>query len=145
MTIEMVSAEEDILQRLRTGMAPVPIVDTEAEDDDFDDVGDGLFTPFVSVIWGGPITNRRDRGIIGVRHDLMLSYCIIRVVTPDIATNRLLYNKVYNLMTGFAPVNSGEMSPESGMAYTNGNATVKPTRFYREISYSFRTNTRGEI
>lgn len=145
MTIEMVSAEEDILAHLSAGMAPVPVHDIEVEDDDFDIVDDGEFTPFIGVIWGGPILDKRDRGIVSVRRDLMTSYVIIRVVTPDAATNRRLYNKVYNLMTGYYPTNSGELSPEAGMAYTNGNGQVKPTRFYREISYSYKTNTKGEI
>lgn len=145
MTIEMVSAEQDILSRLTTGMAPVPVFDVETPDGDLDDVGDAEFTPFVAVIWGGPILDKRDRGIVSVRRDLMQSYVIVRIVTPDSDTNRLLYNKAFDLLTGFYPVNSGELSPEAGMAYTNGNGQVKPTRYYREISYSYKTNTKGEI
>lgn len=147
MTIEMVSAEDDILDRLATGMLPVPVIDTEVPDDAVDGAGEGDFTPRVYVIWGGPIarTRRGAKGIVGVRHDLMTSYCIVRIATPDAATLRFLYNKAYNLMTGFKPINSGELTPEAGMAYTNGNATVKPTRFYREIAFSFPTNTKGEV
>ncbi|UPU15962.1 portal protein [Stenotrophomonas virus Jojan60] len=145
MTIEMVTAEADILNRLTTGMSPVPVIDTEVPDEAVDVSMD--FTPRVYVIWGGPIarTRRGSKGIVGVRKDLMTSYCIIRIATPDAPTLRVLYNKVFNLMTGFKPVNSGEMTPEAGMAYTNGNATVKPTRYYREIAFTFPTNTKGEV
>lgn len=135
--------EQDILAYLTAGMSPVPVTDIEVEDDDFDNVGDGEFTPSVAVIWGGPIINRRDKGIVSVRRDGMIAYAIVRVITPDAGTNRLLYNKMFNLLTGYTPVNSGELSPEAGMAYTNGNATVKPTRFYREASFSYHTNTKG--
>lgn len=140
--IEMASPEEDILARLTTGMAPVQIIDTEVPDI-FDDtpVGDGVFKPYIATIWGGPILNLRDRGIVSVRNDLMTAYVIIRVVTPDANSNRYLYNKMYNLMTGHRPVNSGELQPRAGMAYTNGNATNKPTRYYREINFEYQTNT----
>ena len=110
-----------------------------------DDVGTGEFTPLVAVIWGGPIVVRRDRGIVSTRRDLMLSYVIVRVVTPDAATNRLLHDKVYNALVGWYPTNSGEMIPENGMSYSNGNGQVKPTRFYRELSFSYRTNTKGDV
>lgn len=147
MTIDMVAAEADILARLTTGMSPVPVIDTEVPDDTVDGQGTGAFTPRVYVIWGGPIarTRRGSKGIVSVRKDLMTSYCIVRIAAPDAPTLRLLYNKAYNLMTGHKPVNSGEMTPEAGMAYTNGNATVKPTRYYREIAFTFPTNTLGEV
>lgn len=142
MTLNVASAEENILARLRTGMSPVEIIDTEVPDI-FDDtsVGDGTFKPYVATLWGGPIVNMRDRGIVGVRNDLMRAYVIIRVVAPDADTNRYLYNKVWDLMVGFRPIASGEMEPRAGMAYTNGNATNKPTRYYREINFEYQTNT----
>lgn len=142
MTLDVTAPEEDILVRLRTGMAPLEIIDTEVPDI-FDDVpvGDGVFKPYIATIWGGPILNQRDRGIVSVRNDLKTAYVIVRVVTPDANTNRLLYKKVYNLMDGYRPVNSGEMSVQGGMAYTNGNATNKPTRYYREINFVYQTNT----
>ena len=137
--------EEDILDRLRDGMAPVPVIDTEAEDDATDEVGDGTFTPYVGVIFGGPIANVRDRGIVGVRQDLMTAYCIVRVAAPDAAVCRLLHDKVFNLLTGWSPTNSGQMEPKSGMAYSTGNANLRPTRYYREHSYSYPTNTTLEV
>lgn len=142
MTLDMTAQEDDILARLRTGMAPVKVIDTEVPDI-FDDtpVGDGVFKPYIATIWGGPILNQRDRGIVGVRNDLMKTYVVIRVVTPDADTNRSLYRKLMNLMVGYRPINSGEMLNVAGMAYTNGNATTKPTRYFREVNFEYATNT----
>lgn len=140
--LDMTAQEDDILARLKTGMAPLEIIDTEVPDIfDDDPVGDGTFAPYIATIWGGPIVNMRDRGIVGVRNDLMNAYVIIRIVTPDAKTNRRLYNKMMNLMVGYRPPNSGEMLNKAGMAFTNGNGTNKPTRYYREVNFEYATNT----
>lgn len=143
--IDLSATEEDILNHLRTGMAPVPVIDTETEDEFLDSVGDGDFSPFVGVVWGGPITTTRDRGIVGVRHDLMTGYVTVRVVAPDMTVLRLLHRKAFNLMLGYRPYNSGELEPRAGMAYSIGNAQVQPTRYYREDAYTYRTNTIDEV
>lgn len=143
--IDFSATEEDILNHLTTGMAPVPVIDTEAEDEYLDSVGDGDFSPYVGVIWGGPIVTSRDRGIIGVRHDLLTGYVTVRVAAPDTATLRYLKNKLTNLLLGYRPYNSGELEPRAGMAYSIGNAQVQPTRYYREDAYAYRTNTIDEV
>lgn len=145
MTLDFTATEEDIRQHVIDGMAPVPVIDTEAADDYVDPVGDGTFTPYVGLIWGGPISTARDRGIIGVRHDLMTAYVTTRVAAPDASTCRFLHNKLYDLLVGYRPYNSGEMEPRAGMAYSNGNAQTRPTRYYREHSFTYRTNTIDEV
>lgn len=145
MTLDYAAVEMDILNHLSTGMSPVPIIDTEAGDDMVDPVGDGDFTPYIGIIWGGPIANAGDRGIIGVRHDLMTAYFTVRVCAPDPQVCRFLHAKAFDVMTGFVPYNSGEVSPRAGMAYSNGNSQVRPTRYYREHSYVYRTNTIDEV
>lgn len=145
MTLDYTPTEEDIRSHITTGMAPVPVIDTEAADDFVDPVSDGTFTPYVGIIWGGPIATTRDRGIVGVRHDLMTAYATVRVVAPDANTCRFLHNKVFNLVVGYRPYNSGELEPRAGMAYSNGNAQIRPTRYYREHSFVYRTNTIDEV
>lgn len=143
--IDYGATEDEILDRLRTGMAPVPVIDTENADVATDAIDDGEFTPYVGIIFGGPVTNVRDRGIVSVRADLMTAYCIVRVAAPDPEVARLLHRKVFNLLTGWSPYNSGEMTPKAGMAYSTGNANARPTRFYREHSFEYPTNTIREV
>jgi len=139
------SAEDSILARLKAVMAPTPVYDIETapDGDGTGDIGDADFRPFCAVIWGGPIDIPADRGIISTRLDLKIGYVMIRIVTPDAEANRILFNKMLNGMTGFVPEESGELIPNTGMQYSNASNVTQPTRFYREIGFSYRTNTAG--
>lgn len=121
--------------------------DTELPDRLIGAVGEtGYFEPFVVTMFGTPTvaTGAGNRGLCGIRQDIMNGHVFMRVVAPTPAVRNYLFNKLFNGLVGYEPVASGEMAPRAGMAYDSSNSNVKPTRYYRTVSFTFPSNTRGD-
>ena len=138
------TSEESVYTHLQTAMGPVPVVDTEERDDALDNVGaTGEFTPFVGVAWSSPIHTGAGQGIVNYALDPHMIYFVFRAVAPDMNTCKYLFNKGFQSLVGFSPVNATQIKAAAGWAYTvGGNGT--PKRFYREQQFSYYTNMGAE-
>lgn len=96
--------------------------------------------PYVILYFGGPIRSASDHHITSVRNDTMIGYCTVQVVSSTDKSARDVNNRIRNALVGYRPTDAGEMASEGGLAYSRGNNDVKPTKYYRETGYSYRTN-----
>lgn len=129
---------DDILSRMRTNLVP-EVYDTEVTDDDVTYVN-GIMSPYYVVMFGGPVRAARGKSITTVRHHVTILYCTVTCVAPDANGRNYLIDSVVDLLTGYAPPECGEMILEGGMAYTNGNTTVRPTKYFKDIVFTYRAN-----
>jgi hypothetical protein len=96
--------------------------------------------PYVVIYFGGPIRSGRDHHITSTRNDTTISYCTVQVVSETDTSARDVNDRIRNALVGHRPPDCGEMVLEGGLARSNGTNEVKPTRYYRETGYSFRSN-----
>lgn len=133
----------DIVGLMRSSLVP-HVYDTEVPDDSQLSYTNGIMDPYYIVMIGGPVTVSADRGITGVRDDITAMYCTVSCVAPDSTGRNYLVDSALDLLLGYKPVDSGEMILDGGLTYTNAYTDVRPVKYYKNLSFSFRSNlTRG--
>lgn len=108
-------------------------------------VPDGLTPkyPYVVLYYGEPIRSARDRHITTTRDDVLVGYVTVQVISTTDSSANAVKNRIKNALTGFRPIDSGEMVLEGGMAYSDADTRVSPTRYFRELGFTYRTNLTG--
>lgn len=101
--------------------------------------GTGLFTPFYVLTFGGPTRAARGRGIVSAAHDVHIMWCTVLNVAPTPDSRNALVDDALKL-TGYRPPGCGEMITEGGMDYSVGSTTVRPTRYIKRLTWTYRTN-----
>lgn len=96
--------------------------------------------PYVVIYFGGPIRAASDHHITSTRADTTIGYCTVQVVSETDTSARDVNNRILNALVGHRPPDSGEMILETGASRSNGTNEVKPTKYYRETGYSYRSN-----
>jgi hypothetical protein len=96
--------------------------------------------PYVTLFFGGPIRAGTDHHITSSRNDTMVAYGTAQVQSLTDASARDVADVVRNALSGFIPPNCGELIIEGGLSYSNGTNAVPPTKYYREVGFTFRTN-----
>jgi len=107
------------------------------------EVPDDVLTPampYVVLYFGGPIRAAFDHHIAGSRNDTLVAYCTAQVISETDTSARDVADRVRDALSGFIPPNCGELTIEGGLSYSNASNTVPPTKFYREVGATFRTN-----
>lgn len=96
--------------------------------------------PYVVIYFGDPIRASGDHHMVSTRNDTNIGYCTVRVTSSTDTSARDVNDLIRDALVGFRPTDCGEMSLGGRMAYSNGSNDVKPTKYYRETGYSYRTN-----
>jgi hypothetical protein len=96
--------------------------------------------PYAVIYFGGPFRAAGDHHMTSTRNDTNIAYCTVRVVSETDKSARDVNNRIRNALVGHIPPDSGEMGLEGGLTFNNGSGAVKPTKFFRETGYTFRTN-----
>lgn len=96
--------------------------------------------PYVVIYFGGPIRSGGDHHITSTRNDTTIGYCTVQVVSETDTSARDVNDRIRNALVGHRPPDCGEMILETGAARSNGTNEVKPTKYYRETGYSYRSN-----
>jgi hypothetical protein len=137
---DFLASQNDNFDRLTAALNPAPVVDTEERDEDLDVVGaDGSFTPFTGVAWSSPMHTGTGQGIVNYALDPVMVYFVFRSVAPDIGVRDYLFNKGFQALFGYTPVNGTQIKAANGWAYTVGGNGA-PKRYYREQQFSYYTN-----
>lgn len=140
MVVDFLTSQDDVYTRLVTALSPAPVVDTEERDDELDIVGaNGDFTPFTGVAWASPIHTGAGQGIVNYALDPLMIYFVFRAVAPDKNARDYLFNKGFQALLGYTPLNGTQIKSAAGWAYTVGGNGA-PKRFYREQQFSYYTN-----
>lgn len=96
--------------------------------------------PYVILYFGGPVRTGFDHHITSSRNDTMVAYCTAQVISATDASARDVAVRIRDALMGFIPTNCGEVTIEGGLAYSNASNNVPPTKFFREVGGTFRTN-----
>lgn len=138
--VDTMTSEEDILNYFRSSVV-APVFEVEVDDiEELPTSPDGLTLPYFVISFGGPIRAARGRGITGVRDDVMRSYVSVYCVAHDADALRELRRQAFDVLTGYIPENGSELIPEGGLAYGQGNTTIRPTRYMKFLVWTYRTN-----
>lgn len=133
MSLDTAPLENDIKARVQTVTPRVYISEVPSDTPTPD-------MPYVVIYFGGPIRGARDHHITSSRNDTMIGYCTVRVTSSTDTSARDVNNAIRNALAGHIPPDCGEMIVEGGLTYSNGTSTVKPSSYFRETGYTYRTN-----
>ncbi len=136
MSLDTEPTEKDIKTRIETLFPGTPRVWVSAVPDNVPTPQ----TPYCVLYFGSPVRTGSDHHITSTRNDTLRGFVTVQWISRDDESCRAMANKTRNLLTGYRPVDSGEMILEGGGSYSSANGGVKPTLFYRETGYSYRTN-----
>lgn len=118
----------------------VSVHDTQVPDEWLNPTDNGIMLPFYVVQYGGPVRAAKGRNITTSRDHVNIMFLTIACMAAEPEAMKWLYGQALNALTGFRPPDSGELILEGGLSYSEGISTVKPTRYLKTISYTFRTN-----
>lgn len=96
--------------------------------------------PYVTLFFGGPIRQGFDHHISGTRNDTMVAYGTAQIQSLTDVSARDVADRVRDVLMGYVAPNCGEIIVEGGLSYSNGTNAVPPTKYYREVGFTFRTN-----
>src|SRR5690606_21168971 len=100
----------------------------------------GIPNPFYVVRFGGPVRAARGKNITSSRDHVNIMFVTVACMAPTIDAMKWLYGKAIDVLTGYTPPNSGEMILEAGLSYSKGISTVKPTKYLKDVNFTFRTD-----
>jgi hypothetical protein len=130
--IDTTQTEEDILDQIKTVLPRVYV----SEVPDNVDPGD----PYIVVYFGDPIRIATDHHVENVRHDTMIGYFTVQVISKTDKAARDIKNRVKSALVGFRPYDSGAIVAEGGVSRSRSATESVPKMYYRENGYSYLTN-----
>ena len=139
MSLNLLAVQDEITAKLRE--LPQDVYETSAPDDSklkFDT--NGMILPYIVIEFADMYDSPQDAGIISTRYNLKTSYAVVSCVAPTERSARQVADMVRNKLTGYSPVDAGELSlAGGGLSYTVADS--KPNRFVSELGFTFPVNT----
>lgn len=136
--LDPAAAIDAITARLRT--VGVEVYDAQVPDEWLNPTDNGIMLPFYVVRFGGPVRAARGRSITTSRDHVNIMFLTVACMAAEPEALKWLYGQALNVLTGFVPPDSGELILEGGLSYSEAISTVKPSRYLKDISFTFRTN-----
>lgn len=100
----------------------------------------GLINPFYVVRFGGPVRAAKGKNITTSRDHVNIMFLTVACMAATEDAVKWLFGQALDKLVGFVPPNSGELILEGGLSYSEGISTVKPTKYLKDINFTFRTN-----
>jgi hypothetical protein len=101
----------------------------------------GLFLPYVLALFADMKEMASGNGITSVRHNPVISYCLIQVHAPTERAARQVTNIVRDKLTGFKPTDAGELRLSGGRTYSSVETNAVPKKYVSEVAFTFIVNT----
>jgi hypothetical protein len=138
----LIASEDSVLAQART--LGRDVYDTE-EPEGIDVSVDkfGLFTPYHSLAFGGPIRSLREKSFNGASKDPVIITVAIGSYAPDTNLLRAKHAEMLDALAGFYPTNSGEIALEGGFNISFSANNVRPTVYGRVTFGTYMTNIQG--
>lgn len=139
MSLDLLSVHDSIATKLRE--IPQDVYETTAPDDSklkFDP--NGMVLPYVVVEFSDMYDNGTSNGIISSKYNVGDAYVIVSCVGPTERSARQVADVVRDKLTGFTPVNAGEMRLMGRSIFFTAKDS-KPNRFVSEVSFTLPVNT----
>lgn len=136
MSLDTEPTEKDIQARVESVFPGTPRVWVSQ-------VPDSIKTPqypYAVLYFGMPVRIGTDHHLTSTRNDTLRGFVTVQWVSTDDDSCRDMVNKTRVALTGYKPVDSGEMTLEGGTSYSSASTAVKPSLYYRETGFSYMTN-----
>jgi len=101
----------------------------------------GLFLPYIVVLYGDMQESALGRGILSTRYNTGTSYCVVQCIAPTQRAARQVANLVRDKLTGFMPIDAGELRLVGGSNYSTMDTASVPRKYVSEVSFVFTVNT----
>lgn len=135
MALSTAQTEDDILSVIRSETPRVFVTEVPP--------GESPAYPYAVVYFADPIRSARGRHITSTRDDLMVGYFTVQITSRDDASARTIKDRVKNALVGYRPFDSGEITSNGGLSYSRAATNTSPVLYYREMGFSYPTNTTG--
>lgn len=130
--IDTTRTEDSILDQIKTVLPRVYVSEVPSGVDPGD--------PYIVVYFGDPIRIATDHHVENVRHDTMIGYFTVQVISRTDKAARDIKNRVKSALVGFIPYDSGPIVAEGGVSRSRSATVSVPQMYYRENGYSYLTN-----
>lgn len=100
----------------------------------------GTFNPYYVIVFNSPYTIPKERSLLSVDKDPYRVAFIVTAIAPDTDTLRTHKIAAFNLLSGWQPTESGEISPEYGRNFKFASNAVRPTLYGHSMLFSYMTN-----
>ncbi len=138
MSLDLTPSFNAIVARLAaTGTDTYPV---QYPDDTMLRTSNGVMLPFYVVRIGGPVRAAKGRSITTSRHHVNIVFCTVACVAADPDAMNHIVDVAMDRLVGWEPPECGEMILEGGLSYSEGISTVKPTKYLKDISFTYRSN-----
>lgn len=140
MSLNTSDTEDDILARVKESF-PKTVYDVNIpEDDSLEYDSRGTLVPYAIVEWGDLQRRAGDRGIVSVRQDTYNYYFTVTIVAGRSSDARRLMRVMTDKLTGYRPVDAGEIVPKASMSFARSSATNRPMQYIYSTTYQCVTN-----
>lgn len=139
MSLNLLAVQDDITAELRT--LPQDVYETSAPDDSklrFD--ANGMVLPYIVIEFADLYPSINGNGIVSSKYDLKESFVVISCIGPTERSARQVANMVRSTLTGYTPVDSGQLV-QAGGSISYASQDSKPNRYIAELTFTFSTNT----
>ena len=140
MSLDLLSVQDQIVTELET-MAQDVYVTAVPDDSKVKNGPNGLFLPYVVVLFADVKEAASGNGITSVRHNPGVSYCVVQGHAPTEKAARQVANIIRDKLTGFKPVDAGELRLSGGRTYTSVENNAVPKKYISEVAFTFIVNT----
>ena len=130
----------DVEERIRSIVGPIQVFDSEVPEDKDIPVVNGKPVPFVVLFTGGPIRSYRDRHITNSKNDTTILFFTVQVYAPRVDIANTYKGKIIQELTGYRPVDGGEMILAGGNNWTRASNEIRPTQYIAETGFTVRSN-----
>lgn len=138
MSLDLLAVQDQIATKLRE--LPQDVYETSAPDDSklkFDT--NGTILPYIVIEYSDMYESGQSKGILSSKYDMAESFVIVSCIGPTERSVRQVADAVRNKLTGFIPVDAGELKFSGGNRYFAGQ-DARPNRYVAEVSFVFAVN-----
>lgn len=140
MSLDLMAVQDQIVVQLET--MPQDVYITAVQDDSKVKHGtNGLFLPYVVVLFADVKESATGNGITSVRHNPGISYCVAQAHAPTEKAARQVANIIRDKLTGFKPTDAGELRLSGGRTYSSVENNAVPKKYISEVAFTFIVNT----
>lgn len=140
MSLDLLSVQDQIVTQLET-MAQDIYITAVPDDSKVQNGPNGLFLPYVVVLFADIKEAASGNGITSVRHNPGISYCVVQGHAPTEKAARQVSNIIRDKLTGFKPIDAGELRLSGGRTYTSVENNAVPKKYISEVAFTFIVNT----
>lgn len=140
MSLDLIAVQDQITTQLET-MAQDVYITAVPDDSKVKHGANGLFLPYVVVLYADIKEASSGNGITSVRHNPGISYCVAQAHAPTERAARQVANIVRDKLTGFTPTDAGELRLSGGRTYATVENNAVPKKYISEVAFTFIVNT----